>query len=369
MKKSFPLAAALIAGALLTAAPASAQQRALSDPVIGHPNPESLFTSKNPRLNRNKQAALHIQRELLKCHEWDRASEWLTDKYIQHNPVAASGLKGVVYYFTQVAKQKPLDPCPALSASDPNAVVAVVAEGDYVTILTKRTLPYADDPKQSYTTTWFDTWRFVDGKADEHWDPMALGAGPGPSAGAAANAKPAPPPQAAAMPMNTGAMPMNTGAMAMGNMPGGMQAMQRQADRDAIEALQWKYDRALDRFNAEAYVALYTEDGSFGQVKGRDALRKMMTGFTSPRPAAAGQAAAAAPAGPPKLQHATSNDWIEFTGSDSATVHYYWQTYALGSGKLDDPPKLLAAGNGVDQVVKQNGQWLFKSRQVVAPDD
>jgi len=22
-----------------------------------------------------------------------------------------------------------------------------------------------------YTTTWFDMWRFVDGKADEHWDP------------------------------------------------------------------------------------------------------------------------------------------------------------------------------------------------------
>jgi predicted SnoaL-like aldol condensation-catalyzing enzyme len=179
------LLAAAATLAVIAAAPAAAQQRALSDPVVGAPNPEALFTSKDPKLNANKQAALHIQRELLKCHEWKRAGEWLTDKYIQHNPVAASGLKGVVYYFTQVAKQQPLDPCPALSADDPNAVVAVVAEGDYVTILTKRTLPYADDPAKSYTTTWFDTWRFVDGKADEHWDPMALGAGPGPSAAAA----------------------------------------------------------------------------------------------------------------------------------------------------------------------------------------
>ena len=23
---------------------------------------------------------------------------------------------------------------------------------------------------KTYTTTWFDMWRFVDGKADEHWD-------------------------------------------------------------------------------------------------------------------------------------------------------------------------------------------------------
>jgi len=28
------------------------------------------------------------------------------------------------------------------------------------------------DPKtgKAYTTTWFDMWRFVDAKADEHWD-------------------------------------------------------------------------------------------------------------------------------------------------------------------------------------------------------
>jgi uncharacterized protein (TIGR02246 family) len=142
----------------------------------------------------------------------------------------------------------------------------------------------------------------------------------------------------------------------------------RDVDRDAIEALQWRYDRALDTFDADAYVALYTDDGSFGQVKGREALHKMMTGFTAPRPAAAG--AAAAPAARPKLPHATSNDWVEFTGPDSARIHYYWQTYALNAtGKLDDPPKLLAAGNGVDEVVRQDGQWLFRSREVNAAGD
>jgi len=176
MKSKLLLLAA--AAALALPASAQAQMRALSDPVVGHPDPESLFTSSDPKLHRNKQAALRIQRELLKCNMWSRAGEWLTDKYIQHNPVAASGLAGVVNYFVNVARRQPLDPCPALSASDPNAVVVVMAEGDYVTILTKRSVPYADDPSQSYTTTWFDTWRFVDGKADEHWDPMTLPAGP-----------------------------------------------------------------------------------------------------------------------------------------------------------------------------------------------
>ena len=97
----------LLAAALLVGMPgaAQAQMRALSDPVVGHPNPESLFRSSNRTLNRNKQAALHIQRELLKCNQWSRAGEWLTDRYIQHNPVAASGLKGVIEYFVNVAKR------------------------------------------------------------------------------------------------------------------------------------------------------------------------------------------------------------------------------------------------------------------------
>ena len=174
----------LLAAAAAIAVPgaAQAQQRALSDPVVGHPDPESLFTSRDPILHRNKQAALRIQRELLKCNEWNRAGEWLTDRYIQHNPLAASGLAGVVRFFTEVLRLRPLDPCPALSASDPNAVVAVIAEGDYVTILTRRAVPYADDPTQSYTTTWFDTWRFVDGKADEHWDPATVAPPPSPEA-------------------------------------------------------------------------------------------------------------------------------------------------------------------------------------------
>src|SRR6186713_3439855 len=89
--------------AALFALPAAAQVRALSDPVVGHPDPESLFTSKDPKLHRNKQAALRIMRELLQCNQWNRADEWLTNKYIQHNPLAASGLAGVKNYFINVA--------------------------------------------------------------------------------------------------------------------------------------------------------------------------------------------------------------------------------------------------------------------------
>ena len=80
-----------------------------------------------PKVSRNKEAALHIMRELLQCNQWDRAGEWLTDAYHQHNPNAASGLKGVVTYFTQVVKVKRNDTCGKLTTE----VVAVMADGDF----------------------------------------------------------------------------------------------------------------------------------------------------------------------------------------------------------------------------------------------
>ncbi len=135
--------------------------------VVGVANPEALFHSHDPKLDRNKQAAYHIEKELLECGEWSRAAEWLTPAYHQHNPQAKSGRDGVIYFFTQVRKVTP-KPCPGKMQTK---IVAVVAEGDYVTVTTPRQVNDPKDPSQTYTTSWFDMWRFVDGKADEHWDP------------------------------------------------------------------------------------------------------------------------------------------------------------------------------------------------------
>lgn len=155
------LAAALLAGSL------NAQE-----PVTGTAD-ESLFTDSDPLLHTNKQAALHIMRELLQCNQWDRAGEWLTDAYIQHNPNAASGLEGVVYYFTQVAKRTPTATCDKLTTN----IVAVTAEDDLVTVIIPREYTNPNNGEK-YTSTWFDTWRFVDGKADEHWDPATIAPAP-----------------------------------------------------------------------------------------------------------------------------------------------------------------------------------------------
>ena len=95
--------------------------------------------------------------------------QYLTERYIQHNPNAASGRAGVVKFFTEVMKVKPT-PIPEKMTTK---VVSVTAEGDLVVVAYVREMKDPKDSSKSYTTTWFDMWRFKDGKADEHWDPAA----------------------------------------------------------------------------------------------------------------------------------------------------------------------------------------------------
>jgi predicted SnoaL-like aldol condensation-catalyzing enzyme len=161
----FALAATLASSALFA-----------QEPVVGVANPEALFTGGSRVVRRNKEAALHIMRELLQCGQWNRANEWLTQAYHQHNPNAASGLDGVVYFFTQVLKVPRRDQCDKLTTE----VTAVMAEGDYVTVLWPRNYQDPRTAGKCYSTSWFDTWRFVDGKADEHWDPATIAPPPSP---------------------------------------------------------------------------------------------------------------------------------------------------------------------------------------------
>src|SRR5437773_10573040 len=82
-----PLAAALLAGS-----PSLHAQEA----VVGASDPDALFHSSDPKLNTNKQVAYHIVKDLLEAGHWELADKYLTERYIQHNPNAASGRAGVV---------------------------------------------------------------------------------------------------------------------------------------------------------------------------------------------------------------------------------------------------------------------------------
>lgn len=153
----------------LLASPIQAQEA-----VKASANPDALFVSADPKLNANKQVVYHIIRDLLEAGHWDKAGDYLTETYIQHNPNAKSGRKAVVQYFTEVLKVEPQPIPPKLSMK----IVAVMAEGDLVTVIYPRTVKDPTAPGGAYSTAWFDTWRIENGKVVEHWDPALLNEAP-----------------------------------------------------------------------------------------------------------------------------------------------------------------------------------------------
>ena len=155
----------LLAFAAIAAAPVAAQE-----PVVAAPDPEALFVSNDPALHANKQLALHFMRELLQCSHWERAPEWLSERYIQHNPNGRSGRDGIMAFFTRTRPRT--ETCGKLTSP----VVAVLADGDLVTVVMPREYDHPARPGEKYTSTWFYLWRVVDGKLDEHWAPATIAA-------------------------------------------------------------------------------------------------------------------------------------------------------------------------------------------------
>lgn len=147
-----------------------------AEPVVGVADPMSLFKDKDKTLNKNKQAAMHIVIDLLAYGHWDDAPKYLTEKYIQHNPGFSSGRETVMKAFSKSAPR----PIPADPKDWSTKIVAVTTQGkDIVCVASVSTRPDPRNPGQNYTTTHFDMWRFVDGKADEHWDEGQINAGRG----------------------------------------------------------------------------------------------------------------------------------------------------------------------------------------------
>ena len=140
------------------------------------------------------------------------------------------------------------------------------------------------------------------------------------------------------------------------------QFVQEMRDRVKIEQLMWDYVRAIDSFNADAYAKTFTPDGAFNSVTGSEALKKMVTDLKTDQDARRAKGEQI-----PPMHHMMSNQTIEFVSPDHARVHYYWQTVFAGKSRIP-PPRLAAAGRGVDDVVRVNGAWLIRHRNV-APEN
>ena len=124
---------------------------------------EALLASPDPKLAANKRLVYDMYRIVLQGGYADRAGEFIREDYVQHNPNAAQGLKGVQDYIRMTRPERELEEKLELP------LIHLMAEGDYVTTAFVR--PEKDANGETYYSTWFDLYRIEDGKIAEHWDP------------------------------------------------------------------------------------------------------------------------------------------------------------------------------------------------------
>jgi ketosteroid isomerase-like protein len=133
-------------------------------------------------------------------------------------------------------------------------------------------------------------------------------------------------------------------------------------DRAEIENLSARYMVAVDAGDIETVMAAWAEDGVLDWVRGvengKAAIRKAMSGFggaavtgTLPKDASTRQ----------RMHHHILNHVIDVNGNTAKTVAYW---FALTNNTPQKDVQLLYFGHYEDELVKENGRWLFKKRKV-----
>ena len=143
-------------------------------PVLPAQDQSALLKSDDPKLAANKKLVYDFFRIVLRGFRVDEADKYMAVDYMQHNPNAETGLAGFKAFFNAIMPKE----LPPIPDSLPG-LVAIQAEADYVTFLFVREYEDPTAKGKTYTTTWFDTLRVVNGKLVEHWD-SAIKGGPVP---------------------------------------------------------------------------------------------------------------------------------------------------------------------------------------------
>ena len=135
-------------------------------------------------------------------------------------------------------------------------------------------------------------------------------------------------------------------------------------DRAQIEDLQARYLFALDFHDPQLYASTFTPDGVLdygeGDVKGREAIVKVIAGMPGNRPAPPpedGKPALRPAAG----RHQITNIVLKITGN-KAIGRSEW--FHIGNDNPQRANTIGGFGHYEDELVKVNGQWFFSKRKI-----
>jgi hypothetical protein len=129
--------------------------------------------------------------------------------------------------------------------------------------------------------------------------------------------------------------------------------LQRLEDKEAIRSLLIDYGRALDARDFKAYGELFAKEGTWkggmGSATSPQNIAKMVAdGFSK-----------MAPALYEKSNHVMTSMDIEVDG-DTGKAWSRWLWVVVGT---DGRPRVERGGRYEDSLIRENGEWKFRSRQ------
>ncbi len=132
-------------------------------------------------------------------------------------------------------------------------------------------------------------------------------------------------------------------------------------DRAEIMNLMARYSHALDFRDPETFASTFSPDGVFhwarGEIKGRKAIRDWLDSDTYDQTRNAEKGT-----WPAAVRHFVTNQAIDVEGNEAKAVSYWFQLSNPTASR--DKTKVLLFGHYEDKLVKIDGKWYFKYRNI-----
>lgn len=138
------------------------------DPTVGNEDHAALLASDDPRLAANKRLVYDWWREVFEAGHVELNERYMASDFIEHNPNVPSGRRGVEEFIATFTAPRPIQD------RVERELIAVTAEGDLVHLMFVAEYDHPNAAGQTYRTTWYDSFRVVDGVIVEHWDPAMI---------------------------------------------------------------------------------------------------------------------------------------------------------------------------------------------------
>lgn len=132
-------------------------------------------------------------------------------------------------------------------------------------------------------------------------------------------------------------------------------------NRAEIKDLMGRYLFAMDWHDTDAYAACFTEDGvldyAMATLNGREEIRQGALKFRD----AVGDLFKREDGSPALLRHVLDHIVIRVEGNEAWTTAFWWELTDGGPGRT---PEIQSFGTYEDELVRVNGQWLFRRRKI-----